>query len=206
MGQELLTEIHLGSAQGRGKASADVQLAVIRALTAEDLPAIQAPPQAPGPVQLVKNIRYSHHRLAELIAKGMGPSEASLATGYAPAYISGIQRDPAFAELVAYYAEQTKVAFADSLERLKALGLDATEKLQDKLNDESVEWTKRELMELVELGLLGPMQAASAKGAQAQQPGANLSLEVRFVGAQPREGQTVEASFVDVTPEATSRG
>lgn len=197
MGQELLQEISLGSARGGQKKAEDLQITVVRALTAEDLPAIQAPPVQGGPLQVVKNLRYSHHRLAELVAKGMDGGEISLATGYSPAYISNIQRDPAFAELVVYYAQQTKVAFADSLQRLKALGLDATEKLQDKLNDESVEWTKRELMELVELGLLGPMTAV-AKG-QAQAPGtsANLSLEVKFVGARPRDDQVVEATFTE---------
>lgn len=201
MSQELLQEINLGSARGTHarQPAAPVKIEVVRALTADDLPMIQAPAPVGGPIQCVKNLRYSHHRLAELIAKGMSGGEVSLATGYSPSYISTIQRDPAFAELVAYYTTQTRALFADSLERLKSLGLDATEKLQDMLHDETVVWTKRELMELTELGLLGPMTAANGKNVPQPGASANLSLEVKFVGATPRGQQpVVEATFTEV--------
>lgn len=207
MSQELLQEISLGSARGtHARVREEPQIEVVRALTPDDLPAIQAGAPVGGPLQVVKSLRYSHHRLAELVSKGMAGPEISLCTGYSLTYISSIQRDPAFNELVNYYSEQTRVVFADSLDRLKALGLDATEKLQEALGDPTVKWSPRELMELTELCLLGPITAAA--GAKTP-PGAsaNLNLEVRFVGARPAGGDVVEASFTEVKPEEdTSRG
>ena len=58
---------------------------------------------------------------------------------------------------------------------------------------------------------LKPMngKGTPAVKAVAAQPGpqANLSLEVKFVGAGPREagGEVVDSSFIDVTPKQAPR-
>lgn len=200
MGQELLTEVHLGSGRGRQGVAVDIDVQVVRSLTHDDLEHITQPGTAvlnPGPS--IQNLRHSHHRLAEQIAKGLTLEEISLSTGYSPSYISTIKRSPAFADLVAYYESQKQTVFVDAMERLRVLGLDATEALQAKLDDPAVDWSKRELMELVELTLQpGAKAQGRAQGQAAQGQGASLSLEVKFVGARPRDDQVVEASFTEV--------
>lgn len=190
----LVSELSLGSARGGKRPQVPVSIEVVRELTAEDLPAIQAPPTVGGPLQTVNKLRHSHHRLAELIAKGTPGTEISLITGYSQSYISTIQRDPAMAELIAYYEAQKESIFVDGMERLRVIGVDATEALHDKLLDPTVEWTNRELMELVELAVVGP--ATPGKGQVGNSPAPSVQLEVKFVGAR---GAGSSGPVIDVT-------
>ncbi len=198
---QLVTELDLGSGVGGRKERATLDIDVIRALTPSDLPNIQNPPASCEIVPLVRNLRSSHHRLAELVAAGRPPAEIAIITGYSPSYISSLKGDPAFAELVAYYDLQRESIFADAMERLKLLGLDAIEKLQERLNDPEKNWTNKELMDLVDMALVQPTVASKSQpGPGGAMSGNNLSLEVRFVGTQPKDGQILNASFTDVTP------
>lgn len=205
MDDGLLTEISLGSGRGRQGRQADVPISIVRALTAEDLPMIQSETSSKAVVPLagLQKLRHSHHRLAELVAKGLAVEEISLASGYAPGYISMLTNtDPAFRELVAYYEAQKATIFVDELERLRILGLDATEKLHEKLLDENEVWSKRELMELVDLALQPGGKGRAAPG-QGQGTGASLQLEVKFVGVASRD-PGIEATFTDITPRSSS--
>ena len=191
----LLEEISLGSA--RGKRSAEpLTIEVIRELTPEDLPAIQAPPPVAAPAPTIKSLRASHHRLAELIAQGIPGVQISRITGYSQSYISTKKSDPAFVELVAYYTKQKEQVFVDVLERMRSLGLDTLEQLQEEMEQFPEKYPPRLKMELVELMLLKPIAVgAQAKAAMSGQSGGQVSLEVRFVGAR----QAQQAPVIDVT-------
>lgn len=203
---ELIEELDLGSARGgqAGQGRDGLTVELVRALTVEDLPAIQNPPPVAAGLPVVKQLKQAHHRLAELIAQGKPGTEIALVTGYSQSYISNIQNDPAFAELVQYYSAQKASIFIDAAERLRLLGLDATERLHDKLRDEAEPWSKRELMELIDMALVKPGSVAAAKIGAGAPPGASLSLEVKFVGARPGNGPEVEATYVDVTPSSNT--
>ncbi len=199
---ELVTELNLGSARG-GKAGSREPLVVqaVRGLTEADLPAIANPPVIGSAKPNIAALRHSHHRLAQLLAEGKEQQEVSLLTGYSQSYISTIQRDPAFADLTTYYTSQRDTVFIDAAERMKVLGLDAAEKLQERLHDQATEFSNRELMEVIELAL-GPSLAPKA----APLPGgasASLSLEVKFISAPSRaegpQGPTLEGTFTDLT-------
>lgn len=197
---ELIEELDLGSARG-GKAGAGAQpleVEVIRALAESDLEAITNPPLVSAPLAVVKSLKASHHNLAQLIAEGKSGAEIHLTTGYSQSYISNIQHDPAFNELISYYGEQRRTIFIDAQERLRLLGLDATEKLHEQLHDPAQTWSKRELMELIDRTM--PVSGSKSNPNQGQPAGGGVSLEIKFVGAQPAGGPVVEASFRDVTP------
>lgn len=200
---ELLTELDLGSGRGgrAGQGRAGLELSVVRALVTADLPAIQHPPAVAAPAPQVKALRHSHHRLAELLCKGIPQVEVSRISGYSQSYISSIQGDPAFAELVAYYSAQKESIFVDAQERLRALGLDATEKLHEQLHDPNKSWTPGQLMELIDMALVKP---ATAKN-QFQGPGPSaggFSLEVKFVGAGLKESPlTIDANYTETSQE-----
>lgn len=194
---ELLTELDLGSARGGRKPSAPLDMEVVRPLVPEDLAAIANPPAIAGALPTVKALRHSHHRLAQLIAEGKPQVEVCRVTGYSASYLSILKTDPAFEELIQYYAEQRQLATVDSMERLRLLGIDATEKLHEQLHDETQTWSKRELMELVDMAVVKP-QAAQVK-TQGPGPGPGISLEVKFVGTpgQP-EARVIDAPFTEV--------
>lgn len=204
----LVTEFDLGSARG-GKAginSPPLSLEVVRPLTEGDLPAITQPPPVAAPLPVVKSIRASHHRLAQLIAEGKAGAEISLITGYSQSYLSTIQGDPAFEELVAYYSAQREEIFIDAQERLRALGLDATEKLHEHLHDPAKVWSHRELMEVIKLALPAETNVKQAAGTQVNVSAEGAALEIKFVGARAPSGAgpVLDANFTDITPAPES--
>lgn len=192
----------MGSGRGglAGQGRVPLIVAVSRALTEADLPAISNPPPvAAGVISGPQNLRHSHHRLAQLIAEGKTGAEVHLVTGYSQSYLSTLQTCPAFAELVEHYSAQRGSIFVDAQERLRVLGLDATEKLHEALHDPTQTWSKRELMEVVQ------MTVAEPKGSRNQvQPGAPVSgpaVQVVFVGAQPTSGTvTIDGKAVETKP------
>lgn len=195
----VLAELDLGSGRGaRPGHKQPLYIELVRTLIPDDLAAIQAPPASSEAVPMVKNLRSSHHRLAELIAAGRPPGEISIITGYSASYISSLKSDPAFNELVAFYEFTKQTIFAEAMERLKLLGLDAVEKLHERLNDETKNWTNKELMDLVEMSLVAPTQAKVLPGAGGAINSANLNLEVKFVGAQPTSGPTINGTYTEV--------
>lgn len=197
----LISVLDLGSGH-RGLPKQPLEIEVIRPLTSDDLPAIQNPPASTALVPRIKELRHSHHRLAELIAAGRPPAEIAIITGYSPSYISGLRGDPAFNELIAYYEFQKREIFADAMERLKLLGLDAVEKLHERLNDPEKTWSNKELMDLVDMSLVAPAQAKSIPGPGGAINSANLNLEVKFVGSNPRTDSTVvDVKYTDITPK-----
>ena len=180
----LLEEISLGSARGGKKPSLPVEIEVIRGLTAEDLPAIRNPPPVAAGVPVVRQLRSAHHQLAQLIAKGEDQATVALVTGYSQSYLSNLKTDPAFAELIEYYRTERELVFIDAMERLRAVGITAIEEMQARLEEAPEKFTKREIMELIELAIVKPTQGRSG-GANAA-PGPAVSLEVKFVQAGPR--------------------
>lgn len=198
----LVTELELGSARGTHiRTKPDLDIEIVRALCVEDLPAIQSPPPVTAGAQLVKTLRHSHHRLAELIASGRPQQEIALITGYSPSYISTmLSGDPAFVELVAYYEFQANAIFVDSMERLKLLGLDAMERLHERVNDPAVTFSNEELRKLVDMAAVQPAIAKHIPVAGNAQS-ASLNLEVKFVGASAKDSPVVDVKYTDVTPK-----
>lgn len=189
---QLVDRINLGSARGgKRQESSPLTCEVVRELTEEDLPVLREPPRVGGATQQLTKVHHSHHQLARMLAQGMEAVAASAATGYSQSYISLIlNHDPAFAELVAYYASEREAVFVDTLERMKSVGVDSLEKLHQRLLDENIEWSNRELMEAVKLLLVEPQRSGANVGAGA--------------GAGSAAGVTVNVKFVQGGPEGSS--
>lgn len=179
-----------------------LQVAVLRALTAEDLPGLAAglTQASKLPPTNLQSLRHSHHQLARLVAQGMRPAEASLMTGYSPSYIARLIDDPTFAELLAYYSNQKDMIFVELLERMRTQGLSALDELQKRLEDAPESWTKRELMEYFRLlAVDGPRGQGSARfGAGAGAAGAGVAINVTFVGAGDGAVATGRGAVIDV--------
>lgn len=105
--------------------------ALTRALTEADWLAPRGAKPAP-----LKALRYSHHQLARLLAEGVRPGEAAALSGYCASRISILQQDPAFQELISFYAGRKDEILVDVAGRLKSLTLDALDALQERLTEE----------------------------------------------------------------------
>jgi hypothetical protein len=148
-----LSVLDLGSSRGGRRPAAPLEIAVVRSLTAEDVPLLQAPPPVEAGTPGLLKIRSPHHLLAQTLAQGVSQEVASMITGYSPSRISILKTDPTFAQLLDYYVVNKELAFADVLERAKNLGLASLEELQSRLDEEPEKWSKRELMDLADLTL-----------------------------------------------------
>lgn len=190
--EELFDELLLGDARGGRRPARPVALEVERELTEEDLEALESKdsPALSAAQGTLASISFAHHQLARLVAQGLPNPEVSLLTGYSTAYISLLKGDPAFAELLAYYALQEEAKHVDVMERMRTLGLSTMDELQRRLAEEPDGWTKRELMELAELMLVKPRaaQAPSAGGSPA------VAVAVTFVtpAQPPAEGKVID--------------
>jgi hypothetical protein len=79
--------------------------------------------------------------------------EISNITGYSQSWISTLQRDPAFGDLLEYYSSQKAEVYTDVHQRLSELGLNAVEELAQRLAEEGEEMSNKELLAIAELAL-----------------------------------------------------
>lgn len=149
------------------------EMSVVRQLTKEDLPALL---DRPAPSASITTMRHQHHRLAQLLAQGNPPVAVSLLSGYSTGYIYNIQKDPAFAELLAFYQTQNAELFVDANERAKTLGLTALDELAKRLEEKPDEFAKRELLEIAQFGL-APGSAGRGGGASGPQVAVNVTFK-----------------------------
>lgn len=192
-GRALLGEVLLGSARGGKKPRSPLFVSVLRSLGPEDVPALLSAPEVAAPRPTLSAIRHSHHQLARLIASGMPQVQIGLTLGYSQTYISNIKHDPAFTELVEHYAANREQIFVDVLERMKILGMNTLEELQNRLETEPEGWTKRELMELAKLTIVDPMVRGAAGGfAGSAGNGGAVNIEVKFVSADGPQGPIID--------------
>lgn len=191
----------VGSARGGRRVPAEPLLAeIVRELGEADLPELVAPPPVGSQTSALARLSHSHHALARALAEGRSAVEAGLIAGYSVSRVSILQRDPAFAELLAHYGAQRELQHIDVLERLRILGLNSVEELQARLEENPNAFSPRELMELTELALIKGRQApGSRQGAGAGATGtgaAPVNVQVTFVAASHGpmiEGEAREA-------------
>lgn len=177
-----------------GRVPQRVEWEVVRSLRVpDDLPLLLE--RQPKRASSLKQIRHTHHQLARLIAVGSADAEASQITGYSPAYISKIKKDPSFEELVEYYAVQKEQIFVDVVDRMRVLGLSTLDELQNRLEEEPEEWSRRELMELAELMLVKPAAARTNLATTASAP--PVSVNVKFVTAKVEPPLLIEGVVID---------
>lgn len=177
------SSLTIGPSRGRPRHQTP-DITVVRSLNEDDLPLLANPPPLNSTAPSIQSLRATHHQLAQLLVRGTSESEASLITGYSLSRISILKSDPTFAELLANYSVQRDLAFADTLDRMRVLGLSALDELQERLESSPEKWTNREVMEMAELMLVKPRLATSSPGVSP------------IIGSAPHSGVTVNVKFV----------
>lgn len=180
------------SPPGRGRRPAPLAFHMTRPLTEADV----AKMWDAGTQQFsrLKALRYSHHLLAKAVASGKSLMECSRITGHTVARISDIKNDPAFQDLVAYYADELHQVYVDVHQRMAALGTSVLEELQERFENEPEKFSKRELMDL--FTTMADRSIASAKG------GPNPAQGLALVGGG--NGLALQINFVSPNGEASA--
>lgn len=116
----------------------------------------------------LQKLRHRHHALARTLAMGASESEASLVTGYQPASISILKQDPAFKELLKYYADQKEEILVDFFERLKMLSIHTADELLDRLDADPDAFSIDDLQKILTLAAdrtgFGPSKSVGISG------------------------------------------
>lgn len=196
----LVAELRLGSARGGKRIPAEkVEIAQVRALTDEDIPALRAPPPVSS-LPSIPQIKHQHHQIAGLLAQGLPGEEISLITGYSPSYISILKNAPDMQQLVSYYQkmadEKLREKTVDGIARLRALGIASVEELQNRMNESPEKFTVAQLTELVQVGIL-QTTAIPGKGMQVPGISGGLQINLKFESASERAEGGI---LLDVTP------
>jgi hypothetical protein len=154
----------------------------------------------------IKTLRYNHHLLAKAVASGKSLLECSQLCGLTVARISDLKNDPAFQELVSFYAEELNEVYVDVHSRMAALGTSVLEELQERFEAEPEKFTKRELMDL--FTTMADRSIATAKGGPNPQQviatgaGNGLALQINFVSPVTAEPETLDAKIISTQTQA----
>lgn len=152
----------------------------------------------------IKTLRYNHHLLAKAVASGKSLLECSRMTGLTVPRISDLKNDPAFQELVSFYAEELHEVYVDVHQRMAALGTSVLEELQERFEDAPDKFTKRELMDL--FTTMADRSIPTAKGGPSPQQviatggGAGLALQINFVSPSTGDPEPLD---LQISPSQT---
>ena len=116
----------------------------------------------------------------------------------APTYISLLKTDPAFQELVSFYADEMNELYVDVHQRMATLGTSILEELTERFEADPDKFTKRELLDM--FTAMADRSIPTAKGGPAPQqaivagPNGGLALQINFVSPQGEPAKTLEAT------------
>lgn len=167
---------------------------VLRELAADDLAHLAAPRRAGA--ALIKKMTERHQALARLLAGGTRPTDAAVMLGYTDSYISILQDDPAFQNLVAVYRNDQNIVYADFQARLAGLSKDALLELQGRLEETPDDFS---IGQLTEIATRFGDRAGYGPVARSENINLNANIAVRLGEARRRakESLVLEAEVVD---------
>lgn len=96
-------------------------------------------------------LRFTHHRLAQLLAGGMDETRAGRLCNYVPMRVSQLKADPAFIELMAYYKGAVDEEFADFVRTAADLSSDFLSLLQQQLDETPEKFTPQVALEAIKV-------------------------------------------------------
>ena len=192
------------SPPGKGRRPAPILYGQPRALTEADIASMwDATNSGQRGAPRIKTLRYNHHLLAKAVASGKTLLECSQLCGLTVYRISDLKNDPAFQELVSFYAEELNEVYVDVHQRMAALGTSVLEELQERFEEAPDKFTKRELLEL--FTTMADRSIPTAKGGPSPQPGLSvgggngLALQINFVSPPTGEPETLDLKLSSPT-------
>jgi hypothetical protein len=180
---------------GKGRRPAPLFYNVTRHLNEADIAALWDH-QRDNTGPKIKTLRYNHHVLAKAVAAGKSGIECANLTGMAANYISILKNDPAFQELVSFYADEMNELYVDVHQRMATLGTSILEELTERFEADPDKFTKRELLDM--FTAMADRSIPTAKGGPAPQqaiiagPNGGLALQINFVSPTGEAPKTLD--------------
>lgn len=189
-----LSDLDLETVSAPGRRAVPLAPVIVREVEDSDLARI-ATDRGTQPVRL-KKIGERHHALARLLAAGTPPGEAAAIMNLQPAWVSSLQSDPAFVELITLYREKVDTAFVDTLDHIAGLSRDTVVELRDRLETDPEAFSNNQLLDLFKT-----MADRSGHGPTSTQVNINADLAGRLDAARQRAKEQRLAALRDITPE-----
>ena len=190
---------------GKGRRPAPIFYNVTRHLNEADIAELwNAQRENTGPK--IKALRYNHHVLAKAVASGKSGIECANLTGMSQTYISILKNDPAFQELVSFYADEMNELYVDVHQRMATLGTSILEELTERFEADPDKFTKRELLDM--FTAMADRSIPTAKGGPAPQqaittgPNGGLALQINFVSPTGDSPKTIELGAMPAPTQA----
>lgn len=131
------------------KTAAPVVVTVVREIREADRALLAQQPTAVRNGTVLKRLRDSHHKIAQLFADGLEPAEISRVTGYTLSRIYVLKGDPSMKELIAFYQTNKTKEYTDFHARMAELGMDALQELHQRLDEDPDKMDSSFLKDLV---------------------------------------------------------
>lgn len=144
-----LTDVLAGSPKPGGKAPSPISFEFLRPLDEGDLELIERG-ETGALRKPLRAIRAAHHEVAKLVAQNYTNVEISARTGRSPTSVQQLRRDPAFKELVAFYANEAREIEVDVLRQAKNLSAGAIAEIQQRLEESPEQFSVEDLTKLAE--------------------------------------------------------
>lgn len=96
----------------------------------------EAAEPATNQVAQLTHLRDSHHAAARLLAMGERDMRVCQMTGYAPARLAGLKRDPLFQELIAHYRHAEDEGWTEFTSRAEQVARDLLQSIHDDVLDQ----------------------------------------------------------------------
>lgn len=133
-----------------GRTASNIIASRVAEITPEDLESIDKSPVEKGGAGGLLQIRAMHHKIALLFSLGHKVIEIGAMTGYSVGYISQLQGDPAFENLLAHYKDKAALLHADVMGMLQSLNTDALSVVHERLVEDPEKFTVSDLLKIVE--------------------------------------------------------
>ncbi|OYW77710.1 MAG: hypothetical protein B7Z37_03205 [Verrucomicrobia bacterium 12-59-8] len=145
---------------------------------------------APAKPSVVARLRDSHHGLARLIAEGRPRVEVSSISGYDPSYISRMEADPAFQELIEHYRNVAQAEYSHVHSRMADLASDTVQEIHQRLIEKPDEFSPSQLNDIAKTMLdrvgLGPTKTINTNNLNAS---VTPEILARVRSAQQQRGE-----------------
>ena len=126
---------------------------ILGPLTPEDLLEREVQPEGQSTAPPLQRVRANHHNLAKLLASGMPEGEAAIVCGYSISRVSILKADPAFQELLHFYAAKKDALFQDVMGMVSGLAVDAILEVRERLESDPGRVSTKDLLELLNTSL-----------------------------------------------------
>lgn len=160
---------------------------VVRELTEDDFKLFEKAP-APKPESAVRRLSERHKNVARFLTDGYKPGEVAVLTGYSEGTIKHLMTDPAFQNLLQFFANHKEEAFVPYFEKLAEVGAMALDLIRDKLEEEPEKQTMGQLQELVKM--------TADRTGFGPQTTSNVNVQVNIADRLQAARKRIEASKV----------